>query len=178
LDSSIWHTVAVIGGWTGFGLIIVIALGLNLFGLFGNWLMVAALALAWWLTGFAHFGPWWMFAVYIGLAILGEVLETVLSGYGARRFGGSPGAMVAALVGCFVGLVVGTPLLPIPIVGSVVGACVGGFVFAAGYDYIQHERTAYDATWIGIGAAAGKIGGIFAKFFCGIAILILAALRW
>jgi len=178
LDGSFWHTVLIILGWTGFGLSILVALFLNLLGLFGNWLLIGTLGLAWWLSGFVHFGPWWVFLIYLALAILGEVLETAVSGYGARKFGGSPGAMVAALVGCFVGLIVGTPLIPIPIVGSLIGACIGGFCFAAVYDYIQHERSAYDAAWIGMGAAVGKVGGLFAKFFCGLLILIVALIQW
>lgn len=178
MSSEFWYDVLAVMGWLSFGLTILVALFLNLLGLFGNWLLLVALALAWWLTGFEHFGPWWAFLFYLGFATVGEVLESAVAGFGARKFGGSSGSMVAALVGCIGGMILGTPLIPIPLIGSIIGACFGAFICAAVYDYIQHERNLYDASWIGFGAAVGKIGGLFAKFFCGLGILLVAAWRW
>lgn len=174
---SYFDTGLVALGWIAFALAIILGLFLDLLGLFGNWLILTAIAAAWWLTGGEHFGPWWVLLVLGAVALFGEVLETAVAGYGAKKFGGSKGAMVAALVGCIAGMVLGAAI-PIPIIGSLIGACIGAFVFAAGYDYIQHEKDAYSAAWIGVGAAVGKIGGLFAKLFCGIGMLIIAAFAW
>lgn len=164
-------------GWGTLGLVIFVALLLDVLGLFGNWLILLAFGVTWAVTGFTHFG-WLGLGGMLLLAVIGEVLETVVAGFGARKFGGSRGSMVAALVGCIAGAIFGTPLLPIPLLGTVVGACLGAFIAAALYDYIQHERNAYDAAWIGVGAAIGKVGGLFAKLFCGLLMLLVAAMTW
>jgi hypothetical protein len=163
----------VASGWGLFGLAIIVGLGLDLVGLFGNWIILAAVALAWLATGFSHFGVVGLI-IMTGFAVLGEVLETLLAGYGARKFGGSKGSMVAALVGCLLGAMFGTPLIPVPIVGTLIGACLGAFVGAALYEYIKLEKKAGEAMWTGLGAALGKVGGVFAKLFCGMAMLIAA----
>jgi uncharacterized protein len=162
-------------GWTALGLTVVVALILDILGLFGNWLMLAAFGALWALTGFEHFGPWGLGGM-VAFAVLGEILETALAGYGAKRFGGSKGSMVAALVGCMAGAVAGTPLFPV--VGTLFGACAGAFIGAAVYEYLQQDKEIHAALWTGLGAAAGKIGGIFAKLFCGVAIIILAWLSY
>ncbi len=165
-------SLLVITGWILFGLGIVVALILDLVGLFGNWVILGEIVLVWGLSGQAYFDSYLGLGGLLGLAILGEVLETALAGYGAKKFGGSKGSMVAALVGCLGGAVLGTPLFPV--VGTLIGACVGAFAAAGVYDYLQHERGVKDAALIGAGAALGKVGGLFAKLFCGIAMLVVA----
>lgn len=168
---GLMDNMAVILGWSFFALAIMIGLALDMVGLFGNWIILGAVALAWMLTGFEHFG--WMGLLFMtGFAVLGEILETALSGYGARRFGGSKGSIFAALVGCIAGAILGSGVLLI--VGTLIGACLGAFVAAALYEYIQMERTHQEAAWTGLGAAIGKVGGVFAKLFCGIAMLAIA----
>ncbi len=83
--------------------------------------------------------------------------------------------MVAALVGCLLGGVAFTPLIPVPLVGTLIGACIGSFVGAALYEYIQMERGTGQALWTGIGAALGKVAGLFAKLAMGLAMLAVAA---
>lgn len=162
-------------GWTGFGLAVVAGLLLDLLGLFGNWIILGAIALAWVLTGFEHFGGWCLLLL-LALAALGEVLEAVAAGYGAARFGGGKGSVVAALVGCLVGAVVGTPW--VPIVGTLIGACLGAFAAAVGYEYLFAEKGSRQALWTGLGAALGKVAGLFAKLAVGFAMLVLAALTY
>jgi uncharacterized protein YqgC (DUF456 family) len=166
-------TVLAFLGWSLFWLALLLGLALDLLGLFGNWVILGACAVAWALSGFAHFGPLSLFFMLLA-AILGEVLETALAGYGAKKFGGSKGSIVAALVGALGGAVIGTPLFPI--VGTLIGACVGAFGAAAFYDYVQHEKGVQASVMTGVGAAIGKVGGLFAKLGCGIAMLIIAYL--
>ncbi|MBI2426139.1 MAG: DUF456 domain-containing protein [Candidatus Hydrogenedentes bacterium] len=159
------------------GIVIIVALGLDLVGLFGNWIILGAMALVYFFSGFTMLG-WVSLLIMLCLAIVGEVLETAFAGYGASKFGGSRGSIVAALVGCLVGAVAGTPLIPIPLVGTLVGACLGAFGGAALYEYIQMEKSHSEALWTGLGAALGKIGGLFAKLFCGLLMLLVAALGY
>ncbi len=164
-------------GWLALGLTIAAAMLLNVLGLFGNWLLLGAFAVVWVATGWVHVG-WLGIALMLIFAVLGEILETALAGYGARRFGGSKGSMVAALVGCIGGAIFLTALIPIPLIGTIIGACIGAFGAAAIYDYIQHERTPAEAVRIGWGATLGKLGGMFAKFICGVVILAVAWWTW
>ena len=159
-------------GWSFFGLAIIVGLGLDMVGLFGNWIILGASVIAWIATGFDHFGIWGL-VFMAGFAVLGEVLETAFAGYGAKKFGGSKGSIIAALVGCIAGAIAGTPLIPIPLIGSLIGACLGAFIGAALYEYIKMEKKAGEAMWTGLGAALGKVGGLFAKLFCGIAMLVV-----
>lgn len=144
-------------------------------GLFGNWIILAALAVLWAVTGFEHFG-WVGAGLIVGLAVLGEVLETLAAGYGASKFGGSRGSIVGALAGCLLGAILLTPVLPI--IGTLIGACLGAFAGAAMYEYLQMQRNVDQAVWTGIGAALGRVGGMFAKLFAGFAMLAVAALTY
>jgi uncharacterized protein YqgC (DUF456 family) len=168
-------TALAILGWSAFGIAVVVGLGLDLLGLFGNWIILGAVVIAWILTGFEHFG-WYGIGAMLVLAILGEVLETAAAGYGASKFGGSKGSILAALVGCLGGAVLGTPVFPI--IGTLIGACVGAFVAAALYEYIKHEKEAGEAMWTGLGAALGKVAGLFAKLLMGLAMLVAATLTY
>ena len=168
-------TILGVVGWTLFGLAILAGLVLDLVGLFGNWVILGAVVLAWGLSGFTHFGVISL-VLMTAVAVAGEVLETLLAGYGAKKFGGSKGSMVAALIGAIAGAIVGTPMFPI--VGTLIGACVGAFAAAAFYEYVQHEKSVDASLKTGFGAAVGKIGGLFAKLICGFVILIIAYLSF
>jgi len=159
--------------WVLFGVIVLCGLALDLVGLFGNWLILGAVAGVWLLPGFDHFGLWPVL-IMLGLAVVGEVLETLLAGYGAHKFGGSKGASVAALVGCIAGAIFGTPLFPV--IGTLIGACAGAFIAAALWEYIRMEKQAGAAAWTGLGATLGKVGGLVAKLMCGLVMLLVAAL--
>lgn len=168
-------TILAVVGWTVFGLAIVAGLLLDLLGLFGNWIILGAMVAAWLATGFQHFGLISLVLMLL-VAIAGEVLETLLAGYGAKKFGGSKGSMIAALVGAIGGAILGTPVLPI--IGTLAGACVGAFSAAAFYEYVQHEKSVDASLKTGVGAALGKIGGLVAKLICGLVMLLIAYLAF
>lgn len=165
-------TVLALIGWFAFGVVIAVGLALDLVGLFGNWVILGAIAAAWVITGFAHFGAWTM-GILVGLAVLGEVVEAVAAALGAKRFGGDRGAALSALGGAIAGAIVATPVLPI--VGTLIGACAGAFLAAAAHELLLMRRTAPEAAWTGLGAALGRIGGLVAKLTIGIVMLMLAA---
>jgi len=157
--------------WTVFSLLVVSGMLLNMLGLFGNWLILAALLIVWISTGFVHFG-WVGIALFLVLAILGEIFEAGASAIGAHQFGGTKGTMVAAVVGAIGGGILGTPILPI--IGTLLGAIIGAFVAAALYEVIQSEKPLGQALYTGFGAAMGKVGGILAKFSMGVLMLLAA----
>jgi uncharacterized protein YqgC (DUF456 family) len=168
-------TALAITGWTAFVIAVLIGILLDVVGLFGNWVILLALGIVWVITGFEHFGiP--AVVVMVALAILGEILEFAAAGYGAKRFGASRGAVLAALVGCIAGAVFGTPWFPV--VGTLIGACVGAFIGAAGHELLLMQQETGRAMKAGFGAALGKIGGIMAKMAAGIIMLGIAALTY
>jgi hypothetical protein len=168
-------TALAIAGWTLFGIVVVVGLILDLMGLFGNWLILGAVAVAGLATDWAHFGGWTL-PILLGLATAGEIAEFFASGVGAAKFGGSKGSVTAALVGCILGAIVGSPLFPI--VGTIIGACVGAFAAATAYEFLMVERTVSQAAYTGFGAALGKVAGIFLKGFFGVAMLAVAFLNF
>jgi len=78
-------------------------------------------------------------------------------------------------VGCFIGAIVGTPWFPI--IGTILGACLGAFVGAASYEYISLERKPGEALWIGLGAALGKVAGMLAKMAVGLVMVAVLLLK-
>ncbi len=166
--------LAVIG-WTLFGLAIVAGLLLDLVGLFGNWVILAAVAAAWALTGFEYF-TLWALVIMAALAALGEVLEALAAAYGAARFGGGKGAALAALAGGIAGGVAGTPVFPL--VGTLLGACLGAFAGAALFELLITKRAPGASLQTGVGAALGRMGGVLAKLSVGLAMLAVAALSF
>ncbi len=167
-------TIVVICGWTAFGLAVLAGLALDMLGLFGNWIILGAIGIAAAVSGFDHFGGYTLLILLV-LAILGEVLEAGAAGVGTARFGGGKGAILAALVGTLVGAAVGTPIFPI--IGTIVGACIGAFGFAMLYELLVSNREFSHAARAGVGAALGKIAGLFAKTFVGFAMLLYAFLN-
>ena len=157
---------------------------LNLLGMPGNWLIVAAAALyAWLVPGDSRLAIGWpAVGGLVALALLGEVVELVAGALGVSKAGGSRrGAILAlagSLVGGMVGLVVG---VPIPVVGSLVaavglagvGALAGAVVGESwkGRDLDHSLRVGQAAFW-------GRICGTLAKTMIGAVMVavVLAAL--
>lgn len=168
-------TLLLVLGWVALALAILAGLVLDLVGLFGNWVILVALGIFWAVSGFEHFG-WLGLGLMLGLAVLGEVIETLAAGMGAAKFGGNRGAVISALLGCIGGAIVGTPLFPL--VGTVLGACVGAFGAAFAHELLLMRKDASSAAWTGFGAALGKVGGMLAKLIAGLAMLAVAALTY
>lgn len=96
----------------------------------------------------------WINIVLLGvLAVIGEVLEFMLSGRYARKYGGSKragwGAIIGGMVGAFAGV-------PVPIVGSMVGAFIGAFAGALLFELAGGTR-AGAATKVATGALLGRV---------------------
>src|SRR2546426_1021829 len=104
-------------------------------GLPGLWVMVAGVVGYGWLTDFRSVGVTTI-ALVLGLALVGEIVETWLGFRLARRYGGSSRAGWGALVGGIVGAVVG---VPVPIIGSVIAGFIGAFAGAGLFEDYRPE---------------------------------------
>ena len=136
-------------------------------GLPGIWIQVAAAALLVLASKGALLGWGWV-GIFLGLALVGEVVEFLSGQWGTRRFGGSRRAGWGALIGGLVGAVVGG--IPIPVIGSIVMSFVGTFVGAV-IGEMSAQRGGPDVR-VGLGAVLGRALGVATKLALGIAILI------
>ena len=125
------------------GLVLVGIAGTVLPGLPGAVLVLAGLALAAWIDGFARVG-WVTLAWLAALTVLAYVLDFAATAFGARRFGTSWWGVLGALVGTLGGLFFGP-------VGLVVGPFLGAFLaeLIARRDVRQAGRAGLGA-WLGL----------------------------
>ena len=149
-------------------------------GLPGTWLMVAGtLLIAWWrwyaVAGQPMFGTPVLIAI-CALAVLGEVVEFYAGVVGARKAGGTRRGALGALLGALVGGVAGTILIPIPIpgLGSLLGACGGAAVGAWGLE-LHSGREMRASVKSGVGAGAGRFAGTVGKLIIGVVIWVIVA---
>lgn len=167
-------------------LVLVLAAGwaLNLFGLPGNWLNVAAVVCYAWLfpAGQRLSVSWWVVSAVLLLAVAGEVLELVAGAAGARRVGGSRRGAVLALAGSVAGSLIGAAIgLPIPIIGSLAAIVLGAALGALGGAMLGESWKGrhLDHGWqVGQAAFWGRLLGTGSKLAIGAAIVavVLAAL--
>src|SRR2546422_2162960 len=147
------------------GICTILGLVLIPLGLPGLWVMVAGVAGYGWLTGFRSVGVATI-AVVLGLAFVGEIIEAWLGFRFARTFGGSRRSAWGALVGGIVGAVMG---VPVPIVGSGIGAVLRSFARAALFEY-SLSRTPDTAVRAGRGAVVGPATAAAPKIALGVEI--------
>jgi uncharacterized protein YqgC (DUF456 family) len=141
------------------------------FGLPGTWLQVLGLVGFAGLTDFTVVGAVPIVAVLL-LAVCGEVIEFVLGGRYARKYGGSRRAAWGAILGGLVGAFVGVPIF---LVGSVIGAFVGAFAGAALLE-LTRSPDARAAMRVGWGAFVGRLVATAAKSAIGVAIAAVSLL--
>jgi len=147
---------------------------LVLFGLPGNWLIVISTCLfAWWRWEEGVFSIYTLIAIAV-LAVLGELFELLGGMHGAKRAGASRQGSIAALVGAIGGAVIGTFTIPIPFLGTVLGACIGAGLGAWAME-VSRGRKMEESVRCGVGAGLGELLGITAKAAVGVIIWITVA---
>jgi uncharacterized protein YqgC (DUF456 family) len=141
-------------------------------GLGGTFVMVGAAALFGLLTGFEEVGFRFL-GVLLGLALLGEGIESLLGVAMARRYGASKWGMWGAFLGGIFGAIVGTP---VPVVGNLVGALIGVFAGAFLFEWLG-RGLADSSLKAGWGALLGRAAASAIKLALGMIILILVVAR-
>jgi uncharacterized protein YqgC (DUF456 family) len=154
-----------------FLLLLVGLVGLTLIplGLPGLWVILLAIIGYGWYTDFDPFGLWFL-AAEIGLAFLGELLESWIGFKFARRYGGSKRAGWGALIGGIIGAIVGVPVL---LIGSVIGGFAGAFLGATLFEY-TNQWQAGGSVRAGWGAVLGRAAAAALKVGIGVVMVVLA----
>lgn len=148
----------------------------NVVGGPGNWLIALSAGLWAWL-GPIDFGYHWLIVLAVAaLALIGEGLEFGAAVVGTKKFGGSKLGAGLSLVGSIIGGLSGVVLLPIPVVGLIVGpilfACIGALVGAAIGEKINGKPMT-ESMKIGGAAAAGRFVGTLGKLAMGSAMIVV-----
>jgi uncharacterized protein YqgC (DUF456 family) len=150
-----------------------IGLWITVLTLPGLWWMVASVAIFGWVTGWQYVGLPGIIALVV-LATLAEVVEFVAGGAGAKKAGGSKRAFVGAIVGGILGGIFFTPMIPVPIVGTIIGICAGTFVGALAVELMVKQDTG-QALRVGWGATVGRFVGIITKLGFGVVMFVVGA---
>ena len=161
-------------------LVCAIAWAANLFGLPGNWLAVAILAIYAWLgpqEGRTAIGYQAVVVAFLA-ALAGELVEFAAGALGAKRAGASRRATLYAVVGSMIGAIGGALIgIPIPVIGTILAAILfGGLGAAAGAMYGEwSDGRPWKESWtVGHAAFWGRTFGVFGKFSFGLVIAAIA----
>jgi len=151
------NILTIAGVFLGCGL----AVAMTAVRLPGTWLLLAGAGTYGWLTEWRSvtLGTLILLAV---IAVSGEIVELATSALAARRAGGSRRAAWGGLIGGMLGMVFLSFLVPVPLVGSMVGAIAGCFLGAAVAELSQRSHLAH-GTRVGFFAALGLAIGTAAK---------------
>lgn len=161
----VWSTLMAVvnAGW----------LLLTLVGMPGNWLMIATAALYEVLYAPSVFSTG-VFVAAVGMAGLGELAELLAGMIGSRRGGASRKGSLGALFGGIAGAILGTALIPVPVLGTILGAAMGAFLVSATIE-LAAGRPQREAVRAGRGAAVGHVTGNLLKFLLGCGVWVTLA---
>ena len=143
------------------------------FGIAGTFIIVADVFIYGLITGFSQISLPFV-GMLLGIAIGVELIEELLSGIMAKRFGGSKWSVIGAIIGGLIGAVVGTPVTPI--LGTLLGGFFGAFLGAMILEWL-HTSDFSRAFKVGIGAFFGALGGKITKIVVAILMVVLIGVR-
>jgi len=150
-------------------------LAVVVFGLPGNWLMVLSTCLfAWWRSEDAVFSIYTLILITV-LAVLGEIIEFFAGIGGAKKAGAGWQGSIGAIAGAVTGAILGTALIPIPFLGTLIGACTGAGLGAWGFELSAGRKLTHSVR-SGLGAGIGVFIGVTSKFAIGIIIWLIVAI--
>ena len=145
------------------------------FTLPGNWLMVIGTYLfAWWQWDRGVFG-WPLLVIITVLALIAELIEFFAGAGGAKKAGASWMGAIAAIAGAIFGAIAGTFIIPVPLFGTMLGACLGAGLFTWIAERISGKEHNHSVR-SGVGAGTGVLIGTLSKFCIGCVIWLLIAI--
>ena len=129
--------------------------------------------------------PWWLLLILLGVSVLAETSDNILSIIGVRKFGGSARTSLWALGGGVTGALLGASVVA-PLLALLIGpvavllapiacALAGGYLAAYSYERRQSKSPA-DARQAGWGAVLGRLAGGLTKAV--LASVMVALILW
>lgn len=148
--------------------IVLFALYVTIFlGIPGGWIAFAAIIIFDAVTGFSTVG-WAFLAVMLGIALLGELIESFFGLVYVAQRGATKWGVLGAFVGGIAGAVGGGFVMPF--VGSILLGLAGAFGGAVLLEYLYY-RSMDRALQTGFSAFIGKLAAMLIKFALGLVIL-------
>jgi uncharacterized protein YqgC (DUF456 family) len=148
--------------------IVLFAFNLLIFlGVPGGWVALVAILIFDIATGFSTVG-WVLLLVMAGIAVCGEVIESVLGLVYVAHKGATKWGVLGAFVGGLVGAIGGTAVFPF--IGSIIFGLLGAFAGAVIFEYVYY-KSLDRALQTGFFAFIGKISAMLVKFALGLVIL-------
>ncbi|MDQ6828972.1 MAG: DUF456 domain-containing protein [Gemmatimonadota bacterium] len=155
-------------------LALIVGLILIPLGLPGLWVMAGTLLLYNVVRPGGPIGIWTIVIAAV-CAVIGELLEFVLGGRFARRYGGSRRAGWGAILGSIAGTFAG---VPIPIIGPMIGAFAGAFAGALVAELTRGTQVG-SATRVATGALLGRVVAVAVKVGLGVGLIgWVAVVTW
>lgn len=132
--TAVWHAIqqglAASGfflAWTACVLLCLSGLLLSALSISGTWLVGIAALIAAALSGPNQFPGGPTLVVFFAVCVAVDIIEWFAASWGVRRRGGSTAAGWLALLGSLGGLILGSLLIPLPLIGGLIGMLVGSF---------------------------------------------------
>jgi uncharacterized protein YqgC (DUF456 family) len=161
-----------------FALLYIVLVGVLLttaLGIPGNWILVGVALIIALVSKFTAM-TWTWLLVCLGLAVVGEIIESVLGVVVVARRGGGRWGIIGSVVGGFLGVILGAGIAP-PL-GSLVFGFVGAFAGAVVGEWIKQRRME-PAVRIGSWSFVGRVLAMSGKVVMGCGILaIIIARTW
>jgi uncharacterized protein len=132
------------------------------FGLPGNW-MIAAVGLVGPLMGLG----WMPLLILTAAAAIAELLELLVATKVTKKAGAGKAGMWGCFVGGILGALFGTPLIPIPILGTLLGSAAGALLGAILFEVLFARQETHKLMNIGMGAFFGVLLGKVLKMAIG-----------
>lgn len=142
-------------------------------GLPGGWIALAAIFIYGLATRFSDIG-WRMILVMAGIAVAGEIVESLLGIVYVARKGATRWGVLGAFAGGIVGAILGSMVMPL--LGSIIFGFAGAFAGAVICEYAYY-RSLDKALRTGFFAFLGKLNAMLVKFALGLVILGLFIFR-
>ncbi|MCH8928516.1 MAG: DUF456 domain-containing protein [Candidatus Marinimicrobia bacterium] len=151
-----------------FWIVLIAGVAVTPLGLPGTFIIAVSVLIFDVLTDFEGFNSALIVFLFV-LAVLMEILEATLSGYMAKRFGGSKLSIFGAIAGGLIGAIWGTMIFPV--IGTLLGAFLGAFIGAFLGEYFLSRE--FDRSLLaGIGAFVGAVGGKTMKTITALAMVV------
>ncbi len=157
------NTLQTSGQWLAITVAVLLCIAgivLSCLSISGTWLVLAAAGILAYVLE-SPFPGLWTIIVFAFISVAVEVCEFAAGWLGITKRGGSKLAGFMALVGGFIGMGLGS-LIPIPILGSLIGMLAGSFglAFLVEKERLKKDRKAADIAW---GAVTSRIAVILLK---------------
>lgn len=138
----------------------------------GTWLVLGATAIAGFLPGSGGFSGLLILG-FAGLCGAVEAVETLAVSWGVLSRGGSKRAAWAGLLGSLIGAMTGGMLIPVPLIGSLLGIFAGSFGLVLWVEY-RRLRHGPSAARVAVGAVMARVLVLIMKL--GVTLLMVGIL--